>query len=104
MEQKTITLEGVDYYLIPKPKKTTLPEGVEIKFHKIEVKTYFEIEVRGWCSYRSRGGKIEENPWIIFTRIEYEDGSFEWTTPHGVRPDREKELIVESWYQNYINS
>jgi hypothetical protein len=81
--------------LIPKPKKTTLPEGVEIKFDNIETKTYFDIKVRGWCSRRTTDG---ENPWVLFRRIENEDGSFEWTdwTTGGVRPKREHELIVES--------
>ena len=103
MEKRTITLDGVDYYLIPKSNKTKLPEGVEIKFDKTEVKTYFDIKVRGWCSYRTSDG---DNPWVRFRRIESEDGSFEWTdwTTGGVTPTREKELIIESWYQNHINS
>jgi hypothetical protein len=100
MEKRTITLDGVDYYLIPKSNKTKLPEGVEIKFEKTEVKTYFDIRVKGWST---KDGKPY---WCLFRRIENEDGSFEWTdwSTGGVKPTREKELIIESWYQNHINS
>ena len=100
MEKRTIVLDGVEYFLIPKTNKTKLPEGIEIKFEKTEVKTYFDIRVKGWFT---RDG---EPFWCSFRRIENEDGSFEWTdwSTGGVRPKREHELIVESWYQNYINS
>ena len=104
--EKTIILNGLEYYLIPKVKKQKLPDGVEIEFEKIETKTYFDIKVRGWGSHRMCGGVSEVNPWILFRRIENADGSFQWTdySTGGVTPTREKELIVETWYQNYLNS
>ena len=107
MEKRTIVLDGVEYFLIPKTIKTKLPEGIEIEFEKTQVKTYFDIRVKGW-STRVKGWSTRDGEpfWCLFRRIENEDGSFEWIdwSTGGVRPKREHELIVESWYQNYINS
>ncbi len=105
MEYKTIKVEGKDYYLVPKPEKQETPEGVEIRFKRTEKKTYFDIEVKGWFKKFDNNG-LEQESWSLFRRIENEDGSFKWTdwSTGGVIPWVSHELVVESWYQNFINN
>jgi hypothetical protein len=72
---------------------------VEIEFDKIEKKTYFDIKVKGWFTFH--GG---EKKWVMFRRIENEDGTYNWTewSTGGVPPKKDQEVVVESWYQNFI--
>ena len=81
MGYDTITLENIEYYLVPKPIIMNLTDDVQIKFKPIkltESKLFndedhqlkrYKVELKDWHN---------KEEWNIYVRVEYEDGTFKW--------------------------
>lgn len=110
MELKTITIDGQDFFLVPKCEtKTELnvliePIGpIEQKFKKI---FYVKTRYMWGKDYDKQliDGKYKDGGWWKYRREESENGDFKWFQIFGgdVEARKEDVIILESWYQkNY---
>ena len=107
MELKTITIDGEDFYLLPKCENKTETEII-IEAIEQKVKTIFYVKTRSmWGKdYDKRliDGKYEDGGWWKYRREEWENGDFKWIQMFGGEVEARKEdvVILESWYQRTI--
>lgn len=107
MELKTITIDGQDFFLVPKCETETkldvLIEPIEQKVKKI---FYVKTRYMWGKEYDQRliDGKDKDGGWWKYRREECENGDFTWIRMFGGEVEARKEdvVILESWYQRTI--
>jgi hypothetical protein len=107
MELKTITIDGEEFYLLPKCENKTenkvIIEPIEQKVKKI---FYVKTRYMWGKDYDQRliDAKDKDGGWWKYRREEWENGDFTWIIMFGGEVEARKEdiVILESWYQRTI--
>ena len=108
MELKTITIDGQDFFLLPKGGEKSELNDILIEPIEQKVKKIFYVKTRYmWGKEYDQkliDGKYKDGGWWKYRREEWESGDFTWIQMFGgeVQARKEDVVILESWYQRTI--